>query len=141
MEQPSSADSPLAAKKGKAEKDKKEKEKDKKDKKGEDKAGKGQKEPPKVPPDGSGGLGGGRLLLAPALPVHPPGLSPQTQQGSKKQKELPKELHQAPPVVRVLGSSPVVLEPLLAGEPLVSTVCNFGVIRTLEADRLTLNRV
>ena len=128
----------MAAKKGKAEKDKKEKEKDKK---GEDKAGKGQKEPPKVPPDGSGGLGGGRLLLAPALPVHPPGLSPQTQKGSKKQKELPKELHQAPPVVRVLGSSPVVLEPLLAGEPLVSTVCNFGVIRTLEADRLTLNRV
>nr|XP_020738268.1 leucine-rich repeat-containing protein 43 isoform X7 [Odocoileus virginianus texanus] len=110
VEQPSSADSPLAAKKGKAEKDKKEKEKDKKDKKGKDKAGKGEKEPPKA------------------------------QKGSKKQKELPKELHQDLPVLRVLGSSPVVLEPLLAGEPFVSTVCNFGVIRTLEADRLTLNR-
>uniref|UniRef100_A0A8C6CX56 Leucine rich repeat containing 43 n=1 Tax=Moschus moschiferus TaxID=68415 RepID=A0A8C6CX56_MOSMO len=58
----------------------------------------------------------------------------------KKQKELPKELHQDPPILRVLGSSPMVLEPLLAGEPFVSTVCNFGVIRTLEADRLTLNR-
>uniref|UniRef100_A0A4W2C9P3 Uncharacterized protein n=1 Tax=Bos indicus x Bos taurus TaxID=30522 RepID=A0A4W2C9P3_BOBOX len=89
VEQPSSSDSPLAAKKGKGEKDKKEKEKDKKD---------------------------------------------------KKQKELPKELRQDPPILRVLGSSPVVLEPLLAGEPFVSTVCNFGVIRTLEADRLTFNR-
>ena len=53
MEQPSSSDSPLAAKKGKGEKDKKEKEKDKKDKKGKDKAGKGEKEPPKVPPGGA----------------------------------------------------------------------------------------
>lgn len=35
----------------------------------------------------------------------------------------------------------VVLEPLLAGESLVSTVCNFGVIRTLESDRMTLLRV
>ncbi|KAB0353448.1 hypothetical protein FD755_023850 [Muntiacus reevesi] len=109
VEQPSSADSPLAAK-GKAEKDKKEKEKDKK---GKDKAGKGEKEPPKVPPGAK---------------------------RNKKQKELPKELHQDPPVLRLLGSSQVVLEPLLAGEPFVSTVCHFGVIRTLEADRLTLNR-
>uniref|UniRef100_A0A452FE75 Leucine rich repeat containing 43 n=1 Tax=Capra hircus TaxID=9925 RepID=A0A452FE75_CAPHI len=57
-----------------------------------------------------------------------------------KDKELPKEMHQDPPILRVLGSSPVVLEALLAGESFVSTVCNFGVIRTLEADRLTLNR-
>uniref|UniRef100_A0A8C9KFE6 Leucine rich repeat containing 43 n=1 Tax=Panthera tigris altaica TaxID=74533 RepID=A0A8C9KFE6_PANTA len=48
------------------------------------------------------------------------------QKGSKK-KELPKELRQDPPILR----------PLLAGEPLVSEVCNFGVIRTLETDRLT----
>ncbi|XP_069413886.1 leucine-rich repeat-containing protein 43 isoform X2 [Ovis canadensis] len=110
VEQPPSSDSPLAAKKGKGEKDKKEKEKDKKDKKGKDKADKGEKEPPKA------------------------------QKGSKKQKELPKEMRQDPPILRVLGSSPVVLEALLAGESFVSTVCNFGVIRTLEADRLTLNR-
>uniref|UniRef100_A0A8C2SBH6 Leucine rich repeat containing 43 n=1 Tax=Capra hircus TaxID=9925 RepID=A0A8C2SBH6_CAPHI len=58
----------------------------------------------------------------------------------KDKKELPKEMHQDPPILRVLGSSPVVLEALLAGESFVSTVCNFGVIRTLEADRLTLNR-
>uniref|UniRef100_A0A8C9D4H2 Leucine rich repeat containing 43 n=1 Tax=Panthera leo TaxID=9689 RepID=A0A8C9D4H2_PANLE len=50
---------------------------------------------------------------------------------------LPKELRQDPPILRVLGSGLVVLEPLLAGEPLVSEVCNFGVIRTLETDRLT----
>lgn len=136
MEQPSSSDSPLAAKKGKGEKDKKEKEKDKKDK-----AGKGEKEPPKVPPGGAVAWVVGGCSRPPAHPVHPPGLSPQAQKGSKKQKELPKELRQDPPILRVLGSSPVVLEPLLAGEPFVSTVCNFGVIRTLEADRLTLNRV
>ena len=141
MEQPPSSDSPSAAKKGKGEKDKKEKEKDKKDKKGKDKADKGEKEPPKVPPGGGGGLSGGRCSWPPAHPVHPPGLSPQAQKGSKKQKELPKEMHQDPPILRVLGSSPVVLEALLAGESFVSTVCNFGVIRTLEADRLTLNRV
>lgn len=136
MEQPSSSDSPLAAKKGKGEKDKKEKEKDKKDK-----AGKGEKEPPKVPPGGAVAWVVGGCSRPPAHPVHLPGLSPQAQKGSKKQKELPKELRQDPPILRVLGSSPVVLEPLLAGEPFVSTVCNFGVIRTLEADRLTLNRV
>ena len=49
MEQPSSSDSPLAAKKGKGEKDKKEKEKDKKDQKGKDKAGTGEKDPPNTP--------------------------------------------------------------------------------------------
>lgn len=81
------------------------------------------------------------MLPAPCPPRPPTWPHPQAQKGSKKQKELPKELRQDPPILRVLGSSPVVLEPLLAGEPFVSTVCNFGVIRTLEADRLTLNRV
>ncbi|XP_052024601.1 leucine-rich repeat-containing protein 43 isoform X2 [Apodemus sylvaticus] len=57
--------------------------------------------------------------------------------GLKKKKEPPKELRQDPPVLSVLGSGLVYLEPLLAGEPVVSTVCNFGVVRTLETDRLT----
>uniref|UniRef100_A0A7N5KGN2 Leucine rich repeat containing 43 n=1 Tax=Ailuropoda melanoleuca TaxID=9646 RepID=A0A7N5KGN2_AILME len=73
-------------------------------------------------------------------PSHSPGLSPQEQKASKK-KELPKELRQDPPVLRVLGSGFVALEPLLGGEPLVSKVCNFGVIRTTETDRLTFLRV
>ncbi|XP_036133134.1 leucine-rich repeat-containing protein 43 [Molossus molossus] len=62
------------------------------------------------------------------------------QKGAKKKKEVSKDLRQDPPVLRVLGSGLVVLEPLLAGEPLVSTVCNFGVIRTLESDRMTFLR-
>lgn len=62
-------------------------------------------------------------------------------QGSKKKKELPKELRQDPPILRVLGRGMVGLEPLLMGEPLVSTVCNFGVIRTVESDKLTFLRV
>ena len=74
-------------------------------------------------------------------PLHSPGLSPQERKGSKKKKELRQDLRQDPPVLRVLGSGPVVLEPLLSGEPFVSTVCNFGVVRTLETDRLTLYRV
>ncbi|XP_066116751.1 leucine-rich repeat-containing protein 43 isoform X1 [Saccopteryx bilineata] len=63
-----------------------------------------------------------------------------TKMGSKKKKELPKELRQDLPTLRVLGSCLVVLEPLLAGESLVTSLCNFGVIRTLESDRLTLSR-
>ncbi|XP_055092948.1 leucine-rich repeat-containing protein 43 isoform X3 [Symphalangus syndactylus] len=58
----------------------------------------------------------------------------------KKKKEPPKELRQDPPILQVLGQGLVILEPLLAGEPLVSTVCNFGVVRTLTSDRLTLAR-
>uniref|UniRef100_A0A671ED12 Leucine rich repeat containing 43 n=1 Tax=Rhinolophus ferrumequinum TaxID=59479 RepID=A0A671ED12_RHIFE len=58
----------------------------------------------------------------------------------KEEKELSKELRQDPPILRVLGSGRVLLEPLLMGEPLVSTVCNFGVIRTMESDRLTFFR-
>ncbi|XP_073864312.1 leucine-rich repeat-containing protein 43 isoform X10 [Macaca fascicularis] len=58
----------------------------------------------------------------------------------KKKKELPKELRQDPPILQVLGRGLVILEPLLAGEPLVSTVCNFGMVRTLTSDRLTLAR-
>ncbi|XP_066116754.1 leucine-rich repeat-containing protein 43 isoform X3 [Saccopteryx bilineata] len=64
-----------------------------------------------------------------------------TKMGSKKKKELPKELRQDLPTLRVLGSCLVVLEPLLAGESLVTSLCNFGVIRTLESDRLTLSRL
>ncbi|XP_020928638.1 leucine-rich repeat-containing protein 43 isoform X2 [Sus scrofa] len=112
---PPSPDSPLPAKKGKGEKDKKgKKEKEEKDKKGKDvkdKAGRAEeKEPAKEP------------------------------KGVKKKKELPKELRQDPPILRVLGSGLVILEPLLAGEPFVSTVCNFGVVRTLETDQLTSAR-
>ncbi|XP_021568881.1 leucine-rich repeat-containing protein 43 [Carlito syrichta] len=62
------------------------------------------------------------------------------QKGPKKKKELPKNLCQDPPVLRVLGNGLVALEPLLAGEPVVSAVCNFGVVRTLASDKLTLAR-
>ncbi|XP_017745998.1 PREDICTED: leucine-rich repeat-containing protein 43-like [Rhinopithecus bieti] len=58
----------------------------------------------------------------------------------KKKKEPPKELRQDPPILQVLGGGLVILEPLLAGEPLVATVCNFGTVRTLTSDRLTLAR-
>lgn len=44
-------------------------------------------------------------------------------------------------MLRALGSGLVYLEPLLAGEPAVTTVCNFGVVRTLESDKLTFARV
>ncbi|XP_057381919.1 leucine-rich repeat-containing protein 43 [Balaenoptera acutorostrata] len=107
---PPSPSNPSAAEKGKGEKDKKGKKKDKKGNDGKDKAGKGEKEPGKE------------------------------RKGSKKKKELRQDLRQDPPVLRVLGSGPVVLEPLLSGEPFVSTMCNFGVVRTLETDRLTLYR-
>ncbi|XP_077731592.1 leucine-rich repeat-containing protein 43 isoform X2 [Canis aureus] len=62
------------------------------------------------------------------------------EQKASKKKELPKELRQDPPILRVLGSGLLALEPLLAGESLVSSVCNFGVIRTLEIDRLMFLR-
>ncbi|XP_057161810.1 leucine-rich repeat-containing protein 43 [Ursus arctos] len=108
---PPPVDTVLPAKKGKGEKDKKDKkDKDKKGKEGKDKAAKGEKET--------------------AL----------KEQKASKKKELPKELRQDPPILRVLGSGLVALEPLLVGEPLVSTVCNFGVIRTAETDRLTFLR-
>ncbi|XP_049475356.1 leucine-rich repeat-containing protein 43 [Panthera uncia] len=100
-------DVPLPAEKGKGEKDKK-----------------GKKEKDKKGKDGKDMAGKREKEVA------------KEQKGSKK-KELPKELRQDPPILRVLGSGLVVLEPLLAGEPLVSEVCNFGVIRTLETDRLT----
>uniref|UniRef100_A0A8D2I0J9 Leucine rich repeat containing 43 n=1 Tax=Urocitellus parryii TaxID=9999 RepID=A0A8D2I0J9_UROPR len=66
-----------------------------------------------------------------------PGMEQKT---PKKKKEIPKELRQEPSVLRVLGSNLVALEPLLAGESQVSTVCNYGVIRTLESDKMTLTR-
>ncbi|XP_012878523.1 PREDICTED: leucine-rich repeat-containing protein 43 [Dipodomys ordii] len=59
----------------------------------------------------------------------------------KKKKELlPKELRQDPPILKVLGRGPLLLEPLLMGEPLVSTECNFGVVRSLDVDRMILAR-
>lgn len=66
---------------------------------------------------------------------------PQERRGSKKRKDSSRELRQDPPVPRVLGSCLVPLEPLLAGEALVTTVCNFGVLRTAESDKLTFARV
>ncbi|XP_012911856.2 leucine-rich repeat-containing protein 43 isoform X1 [Mustela putorius furo] len=104
---PPAVDAVLSSKSGKGEKDKKgQQDKDKKAKDRKDQAGKAEKEP-----------------------------VPKEQKASKK-KELPKELRQDPPILRVLGSGLVALEPLLVGEPLVSEVCNFGVIRTLETDNL-----
>ncbi|XP_075813563.1 leucine-rich repeat-containing protein 43 [Microtus pennsylvanicus] len=101
---PTPVESPLPAKKGKA--DKKEKEKEKEKEKGKkQKAEEAAKE-----------------------------------KELKKKKEPPKELRQDPPVLRVLGSGLVYLEPLLAGDSAVTTVCNFGVIRTMESDRLTYAR-
>ncbi|KAM6155775.1 leucine-rich repeat-containing protein 43 [Rhynchocyon petersi] len=58
----------------------------------------------------------------------------------QKKREIPKELQQDPPILKVLGSSLVALEPLLAGESVVSTICNFGVVRTVETDRLMFSR-
>lgn len=105
---------------------------------GKTKQAKGRKNQPRCLCVGRPGAG---LLPRPPAPrFHSPSLSPQEQKGSKK-KELRKDLRQDPPVLRVLGSGPVDLEPLLSGEPFVSTVCNFGVVRTLETDRLTLYRV
>ncbi|XP_054936384.1 LOW QUALITY PROTEIN: leucine-rich repeat-containing protein 43 [Physeter macrocephalus] len=111
---PPSPNSPSAAKKGKGEKAKKGKEKDKEEK---DKKGK----------DGKDKAGNGEKE-----PAKEP-------KGSKKER-LRKDLRQDAPALRVLGSGPVALAPLLSGEPSVSTVCNFGVVRTLETDRLTLYR-
>lgn len=54
---------------------------------------------------------------------------------------VPKELRQDAPILRVLGRTHVPLEPLVAGEPTVSTVVNLGVIRTVETDRTTYMRV
>lgn len=73
-------------------------------------------------------------------PALPPG-APQEWKASQKKRDIPKELRHDPPVLQVLGSGLVALEPLLAGESVVSTVCNFGVVRTPESDRLTFARV
>ncbi|XP_026643638.1 leucine-rich repeat-containing protein 43 [Microtus ochrogaster] len=99
---PTPVESPLPAKKGKADKKAKEKEKEKGKKQKVEEAAKEK-----------------------------------DKKGLKKKKEPPKELRQDPPVLRVLGSGLVYLEPLLAGDSAVTTVCNFGVIRTMESDRLT----
>uniref|UniRef100_A0A8C8TSI9 Leucine rich repeat containing 43 n=1 Tax=Peromyscus maniculatus bairdii TaxID=230844 RepID=A0A8C8TSI9_PERMB len=81
-----------------------------------------------------------KILSWPVLPT--PVESPlPDKKAPKKKKEPPRELRQDPPVLRVLGSGLVYLEPLLAGETAVTTVCNFGVVRTLESDKLTNARV
>nr|XP_058896660.1 LOW QUALITY PROTEIN: leucine-rich repeat-containing protein 43 [Kogia breviceps] len=114
---PPSPNSPLAAKQGKGEKAKKGKGKDKEEKEKKDKKGK----------DGKGKAGKGEE-------------GPAKEQKGSKEEELRKDPRQDPPALRVLGSGPVALAPLLSGEPSVSTVCNFGVVRTVETDRLTLYR-
>uniref|UniRef100_A0A8C9BIF3 Leucine rich repeat containing 43 n=1 Tax=Phocoena sinus TaxID=42100 RepID=A0A8C9BIF3_PHOSS len=93
-----------------------------------------------------------KILSWPAVPPSPNSPSAAKKEKGEKDKKgkekdkkgkdgKDKDLRQDPPVLRVLGSGPVDLEPLLSGEPFVSTVCNFGVVRTLETDRLTLYRV
>uniref|UniRef100_A0A8C0XWP2 Leucine-rich repeat-containing protein 43 n=1 Tax=Castor canadensis TaxID=51338 RepID=A0A8C0XWP2_CASCN len=59
----------------------------------------------------------------------------------KKKREPPKDLRHDPPILQVVGHGTVMLEPLLVGEPVVSTVCNFGVVRTPEYEKLILARV
>ncbi|XP_044296885.1 leucine-rich repeat-containing protein 43 [Varanus komodoensis] len=49
--------------------------------------------------------------------------------GNKKKKKLPSpELRSDPPILKTLGSVRVALEGLLAGESLLETVCDFGVL-------------
>uniref|UniRef100_A0ABM5F2N9 Leucine-rich repeat-containing protein 43 isoform X1 n=1 Tax=Pogona vitticeps TaxID=103695 RepID=A0ABM5F2N9_9SAUR len=51
--------------------------------------------------------------------------------GNKKKKKSPSpELRSDPPILKILGSAHVNLESLLAGEPLLETVCDFGVLIT-----------
>lgn len=85
-----------------------------------------------------GGVGGGSTR--PCRPLDR--LSDPSQASPpKKTKVVPKELRQDAPILRVLGRAHVPLEPLVAGEPTVSTVVNLGVIRTVETDRMTYMRV
>ncbi|XP_007665076.2 leucine-rich repeat-containing protein 43 isoform X1 [Ornithorhynchus anatinus] len=51
--------------------------------------------------------------------------------GKHKRKENPQDLQQDPPLLRVLGSGHLSLEPLVSGEAQVSAVCNFGVLRSM----------
>jgi hypothetical protein len=66
---------------------------------------------------------------------------PQDTKAPKKKREPPKDLRHDPPILQVVGHGTVMLEPLLVGEPVVSTVCNFGVVRTPEYEKLILARV
>ncbi|XP_054852931.1 leucine-rich repeat-containing protein 43 [Eublepharis macularius] len=50
--------------------------------------------------------------------------------GKKKKKSPSPELRSDPPILKILGSGHVNLESLLAGESLVATVCDFGVLIT-----------
>ncbi|XP_043833194.1 leucine-rich repeat-containing protein 43 [Dromiciops gliroides] len=58
----------------------------------------------------------------------------------KKKRDTPKEFRQDPPILRVLGSQLLSLEPFLSGETLVASLCNFGTVRTAETDKLTYIR-
>ncbi|XP_074061651.1 leucine-rich repeat-containing protein 43 isoform X2 [Macrotis lagotis] len=116
---PAPEESPPTSKKGKGEKEKKKdmkkKDKDKKEKgKEEDKKGKGkEKEKEKAKVIGK---------------------------EKKKRKDTPYEVRQDAPILRVLGSQVINLEPLLSGETLVASVCNFGTVRTAEIDKMTFTR-
>nr|XP_020016657.1 leucine-rich repeat-containing protein 43 [Castor canadensis] len=65
---------------------------------------------------------------------------PKDTKAPKKKREPPKDLRHDPPILQVVGHGTVMLEPLLVGEPVVSTVCNFGVVRTPEYEKLILAR-
>lgn len=132
---PTPVESPLPAKKGKGDKKEKEKEKEKGKKQKAEEAAKEKVRPAWVTSEQGGECGPVLLTTVHSWPC------PQDKKGLKKKKERPKELRQDPPVLRLLGSGLVYLEPLLAGDPAVTTVCNFGVIRTMESDRLTHARV
>uniref|UniRef100_A0A6I8PBK1 Leucine rich repeat containing 43 n=1 Tax=Ornithorhynchus anatinus TaxID=9258 RepID=A0A6I8PBK1_ORNAN len=80
-----------------------------------------------------------KILSWPILPP-PPETSPPGKKGKKnqekkvgkhKRKENPQDLQQDPPLLRVLGSGHLSLEPLVSGEAQVSAVCNFGVLRSM----------
>ncbi|XP_036598106.1 leucine-rich repeat-containing protein 43 [Trichosurus vulpecula] len=100
-------------KKGK-EKDKKEKEKDKKEKEKDKDKKKGKEEKEKE--------------------------KEKEKKEKLKRRDTPKEFRQDPPILRVLGSQLLNLEPLLSGETLVASLCNFGTVRTAETDKMVYLR-
>ncbi|KAL8180108.1 UNVERIFIED_CONTAM: hypothetical protein K2H54_006962, partial [Gekko kuhli] len=50
--------------------------------------------------------------------------------GKKKKKPPSPELQSDPPILKILGSGPVRLRGLLAGESLLTAVCDFGLLIT-----------
>ncbi|XP_072456660.1 leucine-rich repeat-containing protein 43 isoform X2 [Notamacropus eugenii] len=129
---PTPEESPPTTKKGKGEKDKnKEKEKDKKGKEDKDKEKEKDKKG-KEDKDKKKGKGKEKEK------------EKEKEEKEKKKKvrrrDTPKEFRQDPPILRVLGSQLLNLEPLLSGETLVTSLCNFGTIRTAETDKMTYLR-